>query len=340
MANLSNQGARRLQLFRPKIKQILASAKVINYKERREDLENTQVFAIRHGQSIQNAHIGELFNKICLESPKIESSHESVHNSLSEKENSLKNENNKLTTLGEWIDVQSDRKLIDSSLSERGRLQSKELQNVVNQFKFHTVFVSPLKRAIETAYWMFKGHKDFDQIKFVIFPLLMEKLHVSADLPNPMALKQIQKLHSQKFKLGILPQDENKQDNPNWYVELLNQDLQSQVQQFKANNPKLQVQDFFIQKINDVYPGAIESTENCFYRTLLARKSLIQYITNNQIEHTHKIALVGHSAFFRIYFAEQYFQENGFERQPSLEESVCLENCEIYPDFNFNKKSD
>lgn len=35
---------------------------------------------------------------------------------------------------------------------------------------------------------MFKYHEDFQTIKFIVHPLLIEKIHVSADLPRNMTL--------------------------------------------------------------------------------------------------------------------------------------------------------
>jgi hypothetical protein len=42
-----------------------------------------------------------------------------------------------------------------------------------------------MKRAIETAYYMFKDHPNLknNKMKILIHPLLREKMHVSVDIP-------------------------------------------------------------------------------------------------------------------------------------------------------------
>ena len=64
-------------------------------------------------------------------------------------------------------------KLYDARLSPAGIIQATECD--ISQFEgTKTVFVSPLRRCLETAYFIFKRHPDFEKINFVIEPLLME----------------------------------------------------------------------------------------------------------------------------------------------------------------------
>jgi hypothetical protein len=43
-----------------------------------------------------------------------------------------------------------------------------------------------MRRSIETAYYMFKDHPNIrnNKLKFIVHPLLREKLHVSVDIPT------------------------------------------------------------------------------------------------------------------------------------------------------------
>ena len=45
------------------------------------------------------------------------------------------------------------------------------------------MFVSPLRRTIETAYHIFKDHPDFANLKVILHPILREKICVSGDVP-------------------------------------------------------------------------------------------------------------------------------------------------------------
>jgi hypothetical protein len=40
-----------------------------------------------------------------------------------------------------------------------------------------------MKRALQTAYYVFKSHPNFDKIKFIVCPLMREKLKATCDIP-------------------------------------------------------------------------------------------------------------------------------------------------------------
>lgn len=61
------------------------------------------------------------------------------------------------------------------------------------------MYVSPLVRAIETAYFLFKDHPDKPLIKVV--PLMREHLHSVCDIPSN--INEIEK----RFKKGVLKFD-------------------------------------------------------------------------------------------------------------------------------------
>jgi broad specificity phosphatase PhoE len=47
-----------------------------------------------------------------------------------------------------------------------------------------TVFVSPLRRALQTAYLVFRRHPNFGNIRFIVHPLLRENMHTVCDIPE------------------------------------------------------------------------------------------------------------------------------------------------------------
>lgn len=63
--------------------------------------------------------------------------------------------------------------------------------------EFDTVFVSPLLRAVETAYYMFEDHPNFENIQFVIHPDLRENIMTAGDIPGSI-LETVEKF-SGKF---------------------------------------------------------------------------------------------------------------------------------------------
>lgn len=67
-----------------------------------------------------------------------------------------------------------------------------------------TVFVSPLRRALQTAYLLFKDHSHFNRINFIVHPLLRENTHTVCDIPETLELvktEYISKIPNLDFSL-------------------------------------------------------------------------------------------------------------------------------------------
>jgi hypothetical protein len=74
---------------------------------------------------------------------------------------------------------------LDAKLSEVGVMQALDHAEIADLIpSFTTVLVSPLRRALETAYLLFKNTSYFDSLNFVVVPLLRENLHTVCDIPQ------------------------------------------------------------------------------------------------------------------------------------------------------------
>ena len=49
---------------------------------------------------------------------------------------------------------------------------------------FSIIFVSPMRRALETAYLILREHPNFQNMRFVVHPDLREKLGGADDVPS------------------------------------------------------------------------------------------------------------------------------------------------------------
>ena len=54
---------------------------------------------------------------------------------------------------------------------------------VTKKINFLEVHMSPMRRAVETAYFSFKNHPNLKNIRFYVDPLIREKITIAADLP-------------------------------------------------------------------------------------------------------------------------------------------------------------
>ena len=81
-------------------------------------------------------------------------------------------------------EVISDLNFLDPELSEDGIEQANKQAEVAKLTEFTTVLVSPLRRALETAYLLFKDTNYFNSLKFVIVPILREQIYSVAEIPQ------------------------------------------------------------------------------------------------------------------------------------------------------------
>jgi len=113
--------------------------------------QRPQVILVRHGTTTQNSRVERL-----LKQPG--------------------------TTLGDWIDLQSDPGLIDADLTAEGVEQCSRAGDLIRNHRFDAVFISPMTRTLHSAHLLFRDNCGFDDMDFFVHPLLREKVHVSADL--------------------------------------------------------------------------------------------------------------------------------------------------------------
>jgi broad specificity phosphatase PhoE len=84
-----------------------------------------------------------------------------------------------------FLSVVSDRELLDCPLSDLGIKQCEETSSTASRLANVTaVFISPLRRALQTAYLLFKTHPNFEAINFIVHPHLRENMHTVCDVPE------------------------------------------------------------------------------------------------------------------------------------------------------------
>ncbi|CAI2366147.1 unnamed protein product [Moneuplotes crassus] len=72
----------------------------------------------------------------------------------------------------------------DAKIDQLGIGQCLESQKIANELPIHTIFVSPLRRALMTAYYVYKDHPNFASIEFILLPQLRESLNIISDIPS------------------------------------------------------------------------------------------------------------------------------------------------------------
>lgn len=100
---------------------------------------------------------------------------------------------------GDWLDIQFSKNVMDCNLSEKGIEQCLEASKHAEKIDFKEVWVSPLRRTLDTAYHIFKSHPNFAQIKFIVEPLIREKIMIGSDIPSFNSKQMILKEYKDLF---------------------------------------------------------------------------------------------------------------------------------------------
>ena len=79
-----------------------------------------------------------------------------------------------------------DTRMIDPRLSLIGKEQANSTEEY-NKMPIRFVFVSPLRRALETCDTIFSRHPNHANIQFIVHPLLREIMNNSNDIPHPLS---------------------------------------------------------------------------------------------------------------------------------------------------------
>ncbi|KAI0988856.1 hypothetical protein GJ496_004424 [Pomphorhynchus laevis] len=84
----------------------------------------------------------------------------------------------------EYEHLRLDSANLDSPLHRLGVMQCHNAACQLANINFRLVFISPLQRAIESAYIIFGQHPNKKNIRFIVLPNLTEMLYSSADIPR------------------------------------------------------------------------------------------------------------------------------------------------------------
>jgi hypothetical protein len=196
---------------------------------------------------------------------------------------------------------------VDPELHPIGVKQCEAQQPQVNALKFHTVFSSPMQRAMMTTIHMFKNHPQKDQINFVVLPIAREVLHTTNDIcMDPYEL--VEKYgHGKEAACGInfdfsrlfvygIPEL--------WQVfTLANVELQKAViEKLKKINPepnhlgrqKTNIREVMVEVLPQ-YEPRFEDCGSLLRRAIVLRDFLKEYLRMNPLPEGHRNCVVAHS---------------------------------------------
>ena len=97
--------------------------------------------------------------------------------------------------------------------------------------------MSPMKRALQTAFEVFKVHPNFQKIKFIVVPDLKEHLHCTCDIPGQiMPLIDEFKDQFPNFDCSFLDKVEG--DKNLWFLDTLDKVDEDRIRRKILDNPQ------------------------------------------------------------------------------------------------------
>ena len=107
--------------------------------------------------------------------------------------------------VGHFCDKFYRKDMIDCSLTELGIQECLKAGQHALKIPFEEVWISPLRRTLETAFHIFKNHPNFGSIKFKVEPLLREKIRVPPDMPSRhLVAEGFQELFNGNLDLSLM----------------------------------------------------------------------------------------------------------------------------------------
>ena len=123
----------------------------------------------------------------------------------------------------EDVKTKWDKRLVDVSLHKRGEQEAIDARGVLSKLNVKYVFVSPLRRALETSRKMLEGLPNKEQLKIFVHPLLRPTLSNAKDLPMQLALvkKEYEAIPDLKYDFTLVNQ-ESAELNDLYFLKCLN----------------------------------------------------------------------------------------------------------------------
>eukprot|EP00347_Sterkiella_histriomuscorum_P002559 403367681 len=246
----------------------------------------------------------------------------------------------------EYKQLRRNKDLYDVELHQLGLLQAQSNQDIINKVNFKKVFVSPLRRTIQTTIELFKSHSNKQNIQFTILPIIREILDSSNDIA--MNVSDLIELYSPqqerckglKFDFSLL--QESFVDPNLWQVYTLYNDEKTEllIHEIRSNNqPDNQINKQTIKDHKDIILKKLIETNHkfeyhsdMFQRAKTIKQFFKTYLDQNPLNHEtqEKYGIVAHSRIIMV------LTSDGVDEQDNLINPQSFKNCEMRA---FNKFS-
>jgi len=191
--------------------------------------------------------------------------------------------------------------IIDAALSTIGVQQALTNAHTIFDLNITRVWVSPMRRAMQTAIHMFKGHPNIAKINFLVVPQVHEWVHCSNDLP--MDVNELIKIYGQGSA-----EAEGLHFDFTWLFHYAQPQLWSILSMHNVERQSMILsklkngytyKDFIKTSMSVLmqFPKSYECEEDVYNRAQAFKKQMKAYFTANPLPKGEKMAVVCHSKF-------------------------------------------
>ena len=198
--------------------------------------------------------------------------------------------------------------LLDSNLHEEGREQAIQKQSWAAKYKATYVFTSPLRRALETTYLLFKEHPNRQNINIIVHPLIVEKMKYNHDFPRDFVATRAEYEAKEELKFDFSLFDTYLHPSI-YYLYELNEPFSSQLLSQiipTQESGKFRDLEVILKLIYERSPEPLETSLNCVKRGRKFCDYLDAFMKKMEI--TEKIFVISHSQFL-LHLSAKYFEE-------------------------------
>jgi len=214
--------------------------------------------------------------------------------------------------------VKTDKNLLDSELSEEGIKEGEKFSEFYNKFKIEEIYVSPLYRALQSAYYLFKNHPQKDNIVIKIHPLLTEITNAVHDISFDLIHRNKKdfNLNSEiKFDWSLFDEIYKTEEEQNFFYfdnidRLDNNIIMEQYNIISNSFGKENYKDNIINLIKLSLDKSMESPKHVFERFIKFKHFLKEKYKDNLNETEKKVFVVTHSSFLKCGTSKNIYYYN------------------------------
>ena len=227
-------------------------------------------------------------------------------------------------------------KYLDCPLNSTGRLQAEEGGINFMDFDVEIGYVSPMRRCLETVYFMFKEHPKKSNFKFIVHPLITEISNsVHGYISDITESKNKYNMETEvKFDWSLFealfptPLEQNTFFINNFSClpnKIMEKHIEKIYQSFQSENFTKNIAS--LAKIGyDCGISRLESLYHIWLRGMKFKEFLKEAYKNYLTETNKKVIVVSHNVFIRMLTSKEPFSNKNMDKYPK--DSLNINNCQ------------